>query len=324
LDMPVAGAVLLRRLAAAEAGQTVSISHAMATEPVSIALHAGLKLRGEPRPHLEPRFEDDALPAPFKGVDLPEVRAQEGRVSAFQVSAPRAVRCTISQLSLRHHGGGCEHDDPADSWGLPPGDAVPAVQAKEVKERTAGEPAAEGPGAAPRGPGPAAAPGSRDASESDTCVDPHKQGQQDKTALNDVAGAACCVGVDSGVLLIEACTVCATNGTALGATGSEARIIIDQCHLKDSAFGVACVLGARVSCSRSLLSSLEQAAVIAVGNGSLCELESNSVSQHARGAYGMSVTEGAKAILEGNSFSRARDAGLSISGLSPHSPLPRP
>jgi hypothetical protein len=155
-------------------------------------------------------------------------------------------------------------------------------------------------------------------------VDPHKQGQQDKTALNDVAGAACCVGVDSGVLLIEACTVCATNGTALGATGSEARIIIDQCHLKDSAFGVACVLGARVSCSRSLLSSLEQAAVIAVGNGSLCELESNSVSQHARGAYGMSVTEGAKAILEGNSFSRARDAGLSISGLSPHSPLPRP
>lgn len=120
------------------------------------------------------------------------------------------------------------------------------------------------------------------------------------------------MGVDSGVLVIEACIVSAMKGTALGVTGREARIVIDQCHIKDSAFGVACVLGARLSCSRSLLSELAQAAIVAVGNGSICELESNTIS--AGGAYGMSVTEGAKAILEGNSFMGAQETGISISG----------
>ena len=48
-----------------------------------------------------------------------------------------------------------------------------------------------------------------------------------------------------------------------------------QCEIKDSAFGIVGVLGARVCCCRSLFTSLSEAGVVVVGNGSLSELECN-------------------------------------------------
>ena len=354
--LPVGSSALLQRIAVAGIGDTIPIPHDFATEAVSIALHAGLNLRGEPRPCPEFR-SDDALPGPCKDVDLPEVRAQDGRVSAFQISAPPATRLSISNLRLRHNGGPCDHEGPANTWGLSLEEAAAAVEAREPVERQ--QPAAalvqeSDAVSVDSAPAASSAHSSHLGTPQDRAVD--QQEQRVDKALNDmtdagtallpsptpsllhlslptctstpypcrrlnslahpismVVCAGCCVGVDSGVFLIEACIVSATNGTALGVMGQEARITIDQCQIKDSAFGLVCVLGARLSCSRSLFSSLTQAAIVTVGNGSLCELECNTVRAGA-GAYGMSVTEGAKAVLEGNSFTGARQAGLSISG----------
>ncbi len=119
------------------------------------------------------------------------------------------------------------------------------------------------------------------------------------------------MGVDSGILKLEACSVTAFNGTSVGVTGACARLVIDQCHIKDSAFGVVAVSQAHVCCTRSLLSCISEAAVVAVGNMTLCELECNVM---ATSGYGLSLTEGAKGILEGNMIQDCREAGVSVSG----------
>lgn len=136
VDPPVASPALLQRIAIADPGDTIHIPHDLTTEAVSIALHAGLKLRGEPRPcHESPGCSDEALPGPCKGLDLPEVRAQEGRVSAFQISTPHATSSSISHLSLRHNGGPCDHEGPANTWGLSLEEAAEAIEARAAAAR---------------------------------------------------------------------------------------------------------------------------------------------------------------------------------------------
>ena len=57
----------------------------------------------------------------------------------------------------------------------------------------------------------------------------HTQRMRDaELALSSSTGAGCCVGVDSGSLTLEACSISAINGTSVGVTGEAARVQIDQ------------------------------------------------------------------------------------------------
>ena len=51
-----------------------------------------------------------------------------------------------------------------------------------------------------------------------------------------------------------------------------------QCEIEKSAFGVVAVMGARICSSRSLFAEISDAAIVAVGNWTLCELECNTLT----------------------------------------------
>ena len=198
----VGGGRLLQLIEAANDGDVISVTRPLAAEPVSIALHSGLQLRGETSACASPARPDDDRPDPLRGVELPELTAAAGHVSALQLSAPNRTQCGLAFLALRHRGGPCDQgaaDDGRPDSGADLGAARGGV-------------AAAGEGVEAR----VLRPDALDPGTSDSAgVAQH---------LLDPAGAACCVGVDAGVLRMEACSVVASGGTCVGVTGGEARL----------------------------------------------------------------------------------------------------
>ena len=220
----VGGGRLLQLIEAANDGDVISVTRPLAAEPVSIALHSGLQLRGETSACASPARPDDDRPDPLRGVELPELTAAAGHVSALQLSAPNRTQCGLAFLALRHRGGPCDQgaaDDGRPDSGADLGAARGGVAAAGV---SAGTPAHGGVAAAGEGvEARVLRPDALDPGTSDSAgVAQH---------LLDPAGAACCVGVDAGVLRMEACSVVASGGTCVGVTGGEARRVYLSIYL---------------------------------------------------------------------------------------------
>jgi hypothetical protein len=123
-------------------------------------------------------------------------------------------------------------------------------------------------------------------------------------------GSACCVGVDGGSLQMNECSVSAVNGTCIGLVGEHSTAIIRSCELANSSVGTAACQAARLRCVDCTFSHLSHAGAVLIGNKTLGELEANTMDRC--GVLGISVSEGAGLIAEGNSVAQCSRAGISV------------